>query len=289
MIRNRPIAIAILALCLGVSAARVEAQDRNPVIVTLAANAATDESIVVLDQIARLTGGSAEVRRRMARLDVAELKLFAEQTRVSAEQVRFRLLLAGFEPAQFKLAGAKQVVVRESNQPITQRQLLAAAESTVRQKYPGDDARVSVRPTKPIVLPDLDIRPDDRVQFATHLLPAVPRAGVVRADISIVVNGKPRSVVPVHLELDVTATPAKGSRSPTPAFNPPPAPAPLEVIVKQRDLVKLVATIGSVRIVTTGEAMQDGKMGDVIRVRNIESNRVVNGRIDARGVVSVDD
>jgi flagella basal body P-ring formation protein FlgA len=52
--------------------------------------------------------------------------------------------------------------------------------------------------------------------------------------------------------------------------------------------VKIVAVIGSVRVEAVGEAQQDGKMGQVIRVRNVESNRIVSGRVEASGVVTAE-
>ena len=52
-------------------------------------------------------------------------------------------------------------------------------------------------------------------------------------------------------------------------------------------MVKVVAYIGPVRIEASGEAMQEGRTGEVIRVRNIESSRVVHGRIDEHGWVVV--
>ena len=52
--------------------------------------------------------------------------------------------------------------------------------------------------------------------------------------------------------------------------------------------MKLVARIGSAFIEAVGKAQQDGRVGQVIRVRNIDSNRIVHGRVDASGIVLVD-
>lgn len=67
------------------------------------------------------------------------------------------------------------------------------------------------------------------------------------------------------------------------------AAAPAEIIqVKNRDAVRLLARIGTVRVSTRGEALQDGQVGQVIRVRNIHSNRIVNGRLLENNIVEVD-
>jgi flagella basal body P-ring formation protein FlgA len=60
-----------------------------------------------------------------------------------------------------------------------------------------------------------------------------------------------------------------------------------EVLVKPRDMVKLVARVGSMRVVAVGEALQEGRAGQMVRVRNVDSNKVVTGRVVERLVVEV--
>lgn len=60
------------------------------------------------------------------------------------------------------------------------------------------------------------------------------------------------------------------------------------VLVKQRELVKLVAKLGPVHVSTMAEALQEGRDGQWIRVRNVESKKVVVGRVVARATVEVD-
>lgn len=60
------------------------------------------------------------------------------------------------------------------------------------------------------------------------------------------------------------------------------------VLVKQRDVVKLTARIGTVVVTATGEALQEGRVGQWIRVRNLSSNTVVQGRVVDRAFVEVE-
>jgi flagella basal body P-ring formation protein FlgA len=73
---------------------------------------------------------------------------------------------------------------------------------------------------------------------------------------------------------------------------PPAAVEPLSaenpVLVKQRDLVRLVAQVGSMRVTALAEAQQDGRAGDRIRVRNVDSHKEVVGRVVGRGLVEVE-
>lgn len=59
-------------------------------------------------------------------------------------------------------------------------------------------------------------------------------------------------------------------------------------LVRPRDAVRIVARVGGLRISTSGEALQEGRAGQTIRVRNTSSNRVIQGRVVERGVVEVD-
>lgn len=67
-----------------------------------------------------------------------------------------------------------------------------------------------------------------------------------------------------------------------------PAAEPTALLIKARDPVKLVARVGPLRVTTLGEAIQDGRAGQMIRVRNVDSKSVVSGRVTDRGVVEVD-
>jgi flagella basal body P-ring formation protein FlgA len=203
--------------------------------------------------------------------------------------VKFRLVLAGVDAKQFRLTGAKQTIVTEIDEPITLRKVLASAEWALRQKHPGDTAKLTIAPAGGLALPLVDMRAKDRVQFEGKVSSWNARTGKARVDVSIVVNGKTRNVVVVHLDsvrMDAVAGPKDLGVIPAGKFNPTLDAA--DIVVKNRDLVRIVARIGAARIEAGGEAMEDGSVGATIRVRNTESNRVVLGRVEARGLVAVD-
>jgi flagella basal body P-ring formation protein FlgA len=51
------------------------------------------------------------------------------------------------------------------------------------------------------------------------------------------------------------------------------------VRIKRADRIKILARIGNLAVTVSGEAMQDGRMGDTIRVQNTESKSIVQGKI----------
>lgn len=49
--------------------------------------------------------------------------------------------------------------------------------------------------------------------------------------------------------------------------------------IKRADRVKILGRIGNLAVTVSGEAMQDGRLGDTIRVQNTESKSIVQGKI----------
>jgi hypothetical protein len=262
----------------------------DPVVITLAHDVEIDDSIVELAQIAKFTGGQESLRNRLAKLYVVEFKLGVQQVTVAREQVRFRLLLAGLDERQFVLRGAARTFVRESDAPVTFRKIAHAAEQAVREQY---TASVSAIVHRSLEVPTLAPRTGERCRLSARVKSAPERAGFALVDVALTLNGKTCAVVPVTVEIgDRPALPSLDSLERSairPALHTAPATAADEpFVVKARDNVKITARIGTARIEALGEALQDGRVGDVIRVRNTESGRTVHGRIEQGGLIIVD-
>jgi hypothetical protein len=60
------------------------------------------------------------------------------------------------------------------------------------------------------------------------------------------------------------------------------------VVIKSRDRVKMFARIGPAAVLAAGEAQQDGRLGQSIRLRNIDSSKIVTGRVLGPGTVEVE-
>jgi flagella basal body P-ring formation protein FlgA len=59
------------------------------------------------------------------------------------------------------------------------------------------------------------------------------------------------------------------------------------VVIKPKQIVKMVVPLGNVNVVARGEAMQAGKIGQAIRVQNVDSKKVVVGRVTGPDTVEV--
>jgi flagella basal body P-ring formation protein FlgA len=58
-------------------------------------------------------------------------------------------------------------------------------------------------------------------------------------------------------------------------------------LVRRGDVVRLVAQNGSISITVLARALQDGKLGDRIKVQNIDSDRALTAVVSGRGEVRV--
>ncbi|HKI33790.1 MAG TPA: flagellar basal body P-ring formation chaperone FlgA [Gemmataceae bacterium] len=77
-----------------------------------------------------------------------------------------------------------------------------------------------------------------------------------------------------------------GQMIPPSAIEPSNADNP--ILIKQHDPVKVVARVGKLCITVLAEAQQDGRAGESIRVRNVDSRKDVVGRVVSRGLVEVE-
>jgi|SRR5579875_1201089 flagella basal body P-ring formation protein FlgA len=66
------------------------------------------------------------------------------------------------------------------------------------------------------------------------------------------------------------------------------APSAAVAVVRANELVHLIATVGPLQVKTRGEALQDGRIGQLIQVRNLDSKNVVTGRVVDHSTVEVE-
>jgi flagella basal body P-ring formation protein FlgA len=66
------------------------------------------------------------------------------------------------------------------------------------------------------------------------------------------------------------------------------AAGPSAVVIHQSDLVHLVAAVGPLQVRARGQALQEGRLGQLIQVRNTDSQSIVTGRVKDRSTVEVD-
>ena len=308
------------------------AEATQPVRIELQSPAFVPDGEVKIRNIAKLDGGDASLRMRIAELDVADSPERGQLVRVTRDQVVFRLQLAGIHTSEFEVTGVRTVTVSAQTCEVAQEELIEVASRALSDKLgPNPDdfqIEISQPPRGPIRVPGKRevVQLEGAVQLTRSLI------GKVRVDVRIRCNDTVRMEVPVTFDVQYTQkvavarqridrgqsfTPdniifdrrviqgagevvpestnladyrAKRTILPTQLI----ATADLEsvrenntVLLKPKDVVKMVVSVNGLRVATFGEVLQEGRAGQTIRLRNITSDKIVCGRVVDRTLVEV--
>jgi len=254
--------------------------------IDLKANARCAKKIVCIADIADVNGGAELLRQRIAALDVTDLNAREPSSTITQRQLQFRLKLSGIEATSFRIGGAHQSQVVAARRSISTEEIVLTAEAELRKKLPytRDQVSVSLAQQLLVKLPDV-------YEFETLSVVAVPNAqpkpGRCQMNVTISAPSIRQVTFPVHLEVSVPGQELQQTSAILPLE--PVRMAPLnEILVKNRQRVSLVVKKGTLSISTVGEAQQDGKLGDTIKVLNIDSKKIVSGRISAMNTIEID-
>lgn len=235
----------------------------DPVTIAVRPTPAGSEPLITIGQAARLSGGDAAVREKMAKLDLIER---AEAEGISRKLIRCRLKLAGFDDADFTFTdpavGNGGMLSAEAVEEAARQELVR------RLGTPKEDLFIDVVQGVQAKLPATTAA--DQVELV-----AVPNGGAVKLgrtqmNVTIKVNGERKLAVPVFLQ----ATEAKAGGD--------------AVVVKAKQRVTMTCKIGDLEVTAAGEAMADGRVGQPIKVTNLDSKKVVSGIVSGPGTVEID-
>jgi flagella basal body P-ring formation protein FlgA len=316
----------------GADSSRVAVLPADVVVVSLRELANAGGKQVCVGDVATLEGGSAELRQRIARLDLSDPPRPGQRVQVSRAQVLFRIRLAGIETQRFRVEGPDRVSVILGHCKLSEEEVVQAAKSFLEQRLPWNKQDVTIE-AQPLYASLETSGARDQIRLQPELPATGTLLGRVRVNVVLTLNGERQSEVPVYFEVKLHLNVAVATRRiehgeplgennvryermaidgqsgyltdadalagrrakrvlaagqiiPSADAEVPAAEAP--IVVKQRDLVKLVARTGPLILTTLGESLQDGHSGDVIRVRNVDSGRVVQGKVVGAALIEVE-
>jgi flagella basal body P-ring formation protein FlgA len=336
----RPWLVSLAVVLPGTVAMR--AQEKSPrqesgrsdvVVISLRAAATVPDQRVYIEDVAQLEGGSFSIRNQIAKLDLSDLPLSEPVAPVPREQIYFRIRLAGFESARFRVEGAPVVRVNLASQQLTDKEILTAAKQAVLSHLPGTTGEITVQLAEskhpPVSIPGAR----ERVRLEVELPSTGMPLGKVRGELVLFVRETQISRTPLNLVVTLRENVAVATRqiergefltrdnvyldqrtvadfsdylTTIQGLTGKRAKRALTagqvltgqdlesagtenpILVKQQSLVKLSAQLGPLRITAAGEALQDGRAGELIRVRNLDSKNIVIGRVVDRSLVQVD-
>jgi hypothetical protein len=256
----------------------------EPVVVRLPERVAAGSGVSTVGQVARLSGGDSRVRQKMAALDLADPET---ETTVTKRQVEFRLKLAGFTDKDFVLVGADRLTLDNGKKRLSDERLVAVAKDELARRLgrPADELFLDV--VNPVVVKLPEVRPGDDVEITAAPNGGTVRLGRTQMNVTVRVNGEHKIALPVHLN----ATPITSAVVPASATVPV-TPAALKaadpVVVKAGQRVTMTAQSGVMKVQASGEAMQDGRVGQPIKVINVESKKTITGTVSGPGAVDIE-
>lgn len=257
-------------VALVVSVASFPARAADAVVVVLPARSTVDSAVVTLGKIAKIHGGDEKQRAKIAAIDLVERsKKETKETAITItkRQVELRLMLAGFAEGDVLVGGAESVAVVQERKTVPADETLAVARKALAAQFPNpEDLKFEL--AMPLVVKLPEIAADDAVNISAVPHSSNVKIGRVQMDITIKINGETKLAFPAHFEVK------------------PLRPEP--ILVKALQPVAMTARVGSILVEAAGEAMQDGRMGEMIQVRNTTSKKVIRGRVTAPGKVEID-
>lgn len=280
----------LAALMLGIPAvmqAQGFAARPAPVEIVLLPEVRADGPLIRLGHVAQLSGGDANLRAALANLDVSDFGAGAGAVTLGRAELKFRLLIAGHDARSFRLAGAVRSRVTRCTDALTEARVVEAGRQLLQQQVAAVAQPLAIRSAGPVLIPALKVGPRSQVRLHAEMTPTRVTVGATPVDVSVLIDGQARAVIRTWFDVQPTEQPvARIVFDPSADGQAPSVNGP--VVVRGRDRVRMVAHIGGSQIIAAGEAMEDGRVGQSIRLRNIDSNKTVIGRVVGPNLVEVE-
>lgn len=238
----------------------------DPVSITLLPKPAGTDGVVSIGQAVKLSGGTAATREKMAKLDLIER---SDVESISRKLIRYRLRLAGYAEADFTFNDGVANGALLSAESVEE----AAKQELIRRLGTAPD-EVFVDVVKPVVVKLPAVTASDTVELTATPVGGTVKLGRTQVDVTIKVNGERKLTLPVFLQ--AAAATGKGEKGSD------------EAVVKAKQRVLLTARIGDLKVSTAGVAVESGKVGQTIKVENLDSKKVVTGTVVGPAAVEID-
>ena len=246
--------------------------------------AAVKEKVIRLCDIA-VTSGEESTVKKLEGIPLGTITLAGQEVVIDRYTIMTRLGSSGIDVSQVTLTGAERVSVTLVRSSISSAELLAEAERFVsRITLPPDQRYHALDMPEEVSLSD----GGGRLEVASGLVGKADD-NPVGVRLAIMVDGREAAVrevrftpVPRSLRPAAVAAPAPEARKPT---QPAAAEEGPKVVFRNRPVVIEIVAPG-LSVTAMGLALEDGKAGQVIKVRNMDSKRDIVTRVNADGTVS---
>ena len=279
-----------------------------------------------LADIAKIYGGSNGLARKLVSVSIGNAPPLGSIRRIDANHIRLRLKQNRFDPATFKLQGASEVIIRRGCIEIGAKKLRALAAKFLETHTLWDKTTVVIKdihvPSKVklpkghttyrVTVPD-NLRPSgsiplwlhffvdgaeykqERITVRVELIKEVVVAKrpigrykpIRQEDVQVqrlnVANMSSGVITDINAVLGRRAKrhiyPKTVLRSDMVEYPP---------IIKRGDLVLIVAQKKGLRITAMGEAKKSGRRGEMIKVVNLDSKKILFAKVIDGDTVSIE-
>ncbi len=322
----RVIMVGMLILLAVPAAAAEKATKASTSIVSLRAESTVRGPEIRLGEIADIRAEDPTTAERLGAIEVGRAPLPGLTRSLDQAYLKSRLRLAGVDLRQIVLDAPATVSVATASQPISAAEVFAAVREAILAARAEDANRLAIVSTTPAGAPpmavpagrlELRVRPRmanewsgsvsaaveiwiDEVLHRTVFVPVkISQVTEVLVTVRAVPRGTPLSPQDVRTErrevgsgqdplrdvADLAGRQAARSIAAGEVLMGASVEQP--ALVKRGDVVLLSVEGRGLRAVTQGEAKEDGKEGQLIRVRNLSSQREVHGQVDGPRSVRV--
>ncbi|HHV62005.1 MAG TPA: flagellar basal body P-ring formation protein FlgA [Firmicutes bacterium] len=284
-----------------------------PIVVTVKEEAQVAGAKILLGDIATISGAPAPVEDEIKRIEIGPAPIVGYKRTVSLASVKIHMRQAGVDLSRVTFEGAGSTSVTARAMAITGEELVRVAVEYILSTMPWKRNEVSIeceRTPDNLLTPLGEVRLEaERLPITQYLgtttvrvnvildgkvyksVPVVLRLNVVKEVVvatRTIIKGQVVTADAVTrelrqlsaLEMDPATDPAavvgkvaartirEGTLITAGAVEEPP-------LIKRGDIIQIVVRLGGVTVTTAGEALEDGKLKDLIRVKNLESGRQV--------------
>lgn len=291
---------------------------------TISNNTTVQRSTIYLGDVARIQAGAPELTTRLARVPLGSAPAAGQRRRIPLSHIERSLTRSGFDVGELDITSPEAIIIARAASTITKEQLEKIAANYLRKRLANAQARITVRAVRGargIDLPKgqpvrysahatdpLDIRRPVPVKITFHRNNRVVRSTWVTVDLSVmtpvlvavrpIARYQPISATDIRVEeREIAGIPSGILIDPSQAIGKRavrmiPAGTPLverlvdlPALIRRGDIVQIIAEQGPLRIIARGEARRNGRRGERIPVRNLDSRKQIMARVvDAQTV-----
>lgn len=301
--RNSLILLVLSFACIQSNAASAQS---STIEIRLKSPVPVQADLIRVADIADVVGGDAALRHVINGLDVDLLESNQYSTTIDPRAVRIRCLLAGVKASKIRVSGppmclAYRGVSRRAVSLVRPEQkdpesiVVEAIQNSMARIWKVDSTKLDVWLTKPITEFQMDTPAFDRSMVRVYP-PGDPKPGQMTLTVMIrQANGSPiRALVTAHVSLtapntDEASPLIRQASLSTVGSNRAATPTKREIVIRPNDTVQLTAVRGPLRVaISDAKALQSGRKGDTIRLRNPASGQIVRGRVVSRSQVVIE-